>query len=502
MVSLVGLLFALPFILFSMTGGFLADRFSKRGVTIATKYFEIAVMILALAALAAHSLIFSLAAIFLACTQGALFGPSKYGLLPELLPNSRLSWGNGILELGTFLAIIAGTVAGSHMAESFRARPLIPGILLLAFTVVGLLTSLGIVRVPAAAPDKKFRIDAFRDLWEQYKLLRADRVLWLAVSGNTYFWFLGALLQAAVIVYGQDVLHVDPTRISFFQASLAVGIGLGSAAAGYLSGGKIEYGLIPLGSIGMTGLGMLLALHGLSFYGVLYLLAGLGFAGGFFVVPVNALIQHRPASGQRGGVIAAANLLSFIGIAAASGAYFLLARVLRVGPAAIFFWASVATLAATAYICYLLPDSLLRLLLWFATHSLYRLDVKGRENVPARGGALLVPNHASMVDAVLLYACIDRPVRFLMFKDLYEHWFIKPFARILEVIPVSSQQRPRELIHSLRAATEALRNGQLVGIFPEGQMTRIGQLLPFRRGMERIMKGADAPIIPVHIDGI
>src|SRR5262249_15444607 len=148
------------------------------------------------------------------------------------------------------------------------------------------------------------------------------------------------------------------------------------------------------------------------------------------------------------------------------------------------------------------PDSLLRLLLWFATHTIYRMDIKGREHVPARGGALLVPNHASIVDAALVLAAVDRPVRFLMFKDLYERPFLKPFAKILGVIPISANQRPREMIQPLRAATRALQEGELVCIFPEGQMTRIGQMMPFRRGMERILKGVDVPVIPANIDGI
>src|SRR5262249_53168337 len=162
-------------------------------------------------------------------------------------------------------------------------------------------------------------------------------------------------------------------------------------------------------------------------------------------------------------------------------------------PRAVFGSASAINIAATLYVLYLLPDALLRLLLWLATHTLYRIQVKGAENIPERGGALLVPNHASMVDAVLIIAAMDRFVRFLMFKDSYEHPMVKPFAKIMKVIPISSQQRPREMIHSLREATQTLIDGDLVCIFPEGQMTRIGQMLPFRRGMERIMKGVDAP---------
>jgi acyl-[acyl-carrier-protein]-phospholipid O-acyltransferase / long-chain-fatty-acid--[acyl-carrier-protein] ligase len=502
LVLIVGALFSGPFILFSMTGGYLADRFSKRSVTIGTKFLEIAVMLFATFALARQDLHLAMAAVFLASTQAALFGPSKYGLLPELLPPRMLSWGNGVLELGTFLALILGSVTGAFLADAFPGRQVFSGLVFLSLALLGLLVSLGISRVPAADPVRKFRPNFLGDLWSQGKLIRGDRVLRLAVAGNTYFWFLGALLQFNIIIYGQDVLKITSTHNGILQASIAIGIGIGSLAAGFLSSGKIEYGLIPVGSLGMTLLGVLLAPHNLSFVHVLVLLAGLGFAGGFFIVPINALIQHRPEESKKGGVIAAANLLSFVGVGAASGMYYVLTHYLRLGPSAIFLWASVATFAATAYVLYLLPDAMLRLLLWLATHTLYRLDITGRESVPPKGGALLVPNHVSMADAAFLLASLDRPVRFLMFKGSYDHLLIKPFAKILGVIPIASDQGPREMIHSLRQATQALQDGELLCIFPEGQMTRIGQMLPFRRGMERIVKGVDVPIIPVNLDGV
>jgi acyl-[acyl-carrier-protein]-phospholipid O-acyltransferase / long-chain-fatty-acid--[acyl-carrier-protein] ligase len=501
-VLLVGILFALPFILFSMTGGYFADRFSKRTVTICTKFFEIAVMLFAIASFAEHNLQMSLVALFLASTQGALFGPSKYGLLPELLPEKKLSWGNGIIELGTFLAAISGTVMGAYLSDAFAGRQQFSGFIFLGCSVIGLLTSLSISKVPAADPTRKFKFNFLSDLRTQGKRICQDRVLWLAVAGNTYFFFLAALLQFDIVFYGRDILRLSATHGGFLQASIAIGIGLGSVTAGYLSGGKIEYGLIPLGAFGITVFGFLLALRGLEFYTVLALLAALGFFGGFFIVPISALIQHRPEEQHRGGVLAAANLLSFIGFLAASAAYYILKHYLHIGPAGIFFWCSFLTLAGFAYILWLLPDSLIRLLLWIAAHTLYRLDLKGQENIPARGGALLAPNHSSWVDAVLLIAATDRPIRFLMFRGVYDHPLIKPFAKILKIIPIASDQGPREMIHSLRQASEALRNGEVVCIFPEGEITRIGQLLPFRRGFERIVKGIEVPIIPVNIDGI
>src|SRR6266852_8371189 len=192
---LVGALFAAPFILFSLSGGYLADRFSKRSVTIGTKVFEVGVMVLAVLALVGPNFPLALAAIFLVCTQGALFGPSKYGLLPELLPQEELSWGTGVLELGTFLAIILGSMSGSFLAGAFSGREVYSGALLLGFTVAGLLSSFGISRVPAAAPAKRFSPAALIDRWTPAKLIRGDRVLWLAVLGNTYFFFVGGLLQ-------------------------------------------------------------------------------------------------------------------------------------------------------------------------------------------------------------------------------------------------------------------------------------------------------------------
>src|SRR5438445_1431855 len=499
---LVGVLFAAPFILFSLVGGYFADRFSKRTVTIWTKVFEVGVMLFAAASLVGPNLNLALAAIFLVCTQGALFGPSKYGLLPELLPPEKLSWGNGVLELGTFLAIIVGSMSGSFLAEAFNGREIYAGALLLGFTVIGLVWSFGIGRVPDADPAKRFHLVSLIDVWSPMKLIRSDRVLWLAVLGNTYFFFVAGLLQFNIFIYGQDVLHIRSTEGGFLQAAIAIGIGLGSFAAGYLSAGKIEYGLIPLGSLGMTALGLCLAIPDISFRTVLLLLAGLGFFGGFFIVPISALIQHQPEENKKGSVIGAANWLSFVGIAAASAAYYAATHFAHLSPGGIFFWSALATLGATVYVLWLLPDSLLRLTLWFATHTLYRLDVVGRENVPARGGALLTPNHGSMADAVLLIASLDRPIRFLMFKGSYEHPLVKPFAKIMGVIPIAADQGPREMIHSLRLATEALKNGEIVCIFPEGQMTRIGQMLPFRRGMERIIKGVDVPIIPVNLDGV
>ncbi|MFY9528027.1 MAG: acyl-[ACP]--phospholipid O-acyltransferase [Candidatus Acidiferrales bacterium] len=501
-VLVVPLLFSVPFLLFSMAGGYFADRYSKRSVTVGTKILEICVALLALIGLALHNLTIQCTAGFLLSTQAALFGPSKYGLLPELLPERKLSWGNGILELGTFLAIITGTMAAGSFTGLFRGREYMSGVILVALGCFGLLTSLGITRVPAAKPHSHFRANPLGDLLDQIREIRKDRVLSLAVLGNIYFWFLGSLLLINIILYAKDILCVSDTEASLLLAALSLGIGFGSFVAGYLSGNKIEYGLIPLGSIGITILAALLARHGLTFGAVSAHLATLGFFAGFFAVPINALIQHRPDPASKGGIIAAANLLSFVGIALQPVAQYLMIRLGHPNPAKVFLICAGLTLAATVYLIVLLPDSLMRLMLWMATHSIYRIRVEGRENIPERGGALFVANHMSLVDALLLIGSTDRAIRFLMFKDIYDLPFIKPFSKMLRVIPISSQLRPREMIHALREASAAIRSGDVVCIFAEGQITRIGHLLPFRRGFEKIMKDVDAPIVPVNLDGV
>lgn len=501
-IAMVGLLFSMPFVLFSMAGGFLADRFSKRHVTLATKVVELVAMVLAVVALQTRLLSFQFAVLFLVATQAALFGPSKYGLLPEILPPKWLSWGNGVIELGTFLAVIGGTIAGGWLSETFPHREGFVGGILVVLALAGIGLSLGISKVPAAAPQKKFRVNFLADLFAQIEIMRGDRPLFLAALGNTYFWFLGALYLPTVIVYGKDLLHLQPTRNSLLDVALALGIGIGSVVAGYLSGNKIEYGLVPLGSFGMTAMAAVVGIFPHSFASAAFVFFCLGFFAGFFVVPVNTLLQHRPAADAKGGILAAANLLTFVGVAAASGLYFLLTAVGHLDARGVFLATSIITLFGTIYVLYLLPDWFLRLLLWFTVHTVYRVRVLGRDNVPEKGGALFVSNHMSFVDVLLLMASTDRPIRFLMLKDIYDRRFMKPFARIMKAIPVSSELRPRDMIVSLRTASDAIRNGEIVCIFAEGQITRTGQMLPFRRGLERIMKGVDAPIVPVNLHGV
>jgi acyl-[acyl-carrier-protein]-phospholipid O-acyltransferase/long-chain-fatty-acid--[acyl-carrier-protein] ligase len=500
--ELVGALFALPFILFSMAGGFLADRFSKRTITLGVKNFEIVVMLFATTGLALNSLPMELAAVFCMGVHSAFFGPSKYGLLPELLPEKKLSWGNGLLEFGTFVAIILGTVVAAFMAGWFHGRQFWSGAVLIVLALAGLIASLGITRVPAADPGKKFHVNFPAELFRQFGVIRKDRPLVFAFLGNTYFNFLGALLLLNLFFYGAQTLRVDETEIGLLNVALAFGIGLGSVAAGYLSGGKIEYGLVPLGAFGMFLACALLSMPDLSVTAAFVRLALLGFAGGFFIVPLCALLQHRPDPAKKGEVLAAANWLSFVGIFLASGAYYLLADVAGLSPRRIFLFGSILTFVGTIYILTLFPDALIRFLLWILTRTIYRIRIEGRDNIPEKGGALFVCNHVSFMDGSLLMASTDRSLRFLIEKSYYELRWLNPFARMLGLIPVSSAQSPRELVKSLQTAGDAICAGHVVCIFAEGGITRTGELLEFRRGFEHIMRNVNAPIVPIALVGV
>jgi acyl-[acyl-carrier-protein]-phospholipid O-acyltransferase/long-chain-fatty-acid--[acyl-carrier-protein] ligase len=502
LVPLVGATFALPFVLFSMAGGFFADRFSKRSVAIGVKCAELGIMSVAAAGLCFHNIPLMLAGIFLMSTHSAIFGPTKYGMLPELLPEKKLSWGNGIFGLGTFSAAITGTIFAGMLSDHFGAQQFFSGAILMVLAVVGLSFSMGIRRLPPADPEKKFRVNFLGDFWSQLKIIHRDRVLFLGVVGNTFLSFLAMLLQLTVVFYGKDIFHFDDRHSGYLQAGMLIGVGAGCLAAGFLSGQKIEYGFVPLGMGGLTIICALLSHSGFSVAAFSVALCLLGFFGGLYNVPVNAIIQHRPAPDNKGKVIAAAALLSWVGIFVASGGYYLLTVPLHLKSPQIFLAVSAISLAGTVYCVKLMPSSLLRLLLWFATRSIYIIRVEGRDNIPERGGALFVCNHVSFVDATLLMASTDRQIRFIMHRDFYERWWVKPFTKTLGLIPIASNLGPREMLQSLHVAGEAVRNGDVICIFAEGRLTRTGELDEFHRGFERIMKGTDAPIVPVALVGV
>jgi acyl-[acyl-carrier-protein]-phospholipid O-acyltransferase/long-chain-fatty-acid--[acyl-carrier-protein] ligase len=499
---LVGAIFAVPFLLFSVPGGYLADRFSKKNVTVGTKIAELVLTAVVAIAISQQNVMLAVIAALLLRSEAAVFGPSKYGLLPELLPESRLSLGNGLLQVAMFVAIVAGSWTGSQIADRFYERELGSGALLLLFAMFGLATAFFIPRTPAADASRQFPWNPISEIRTQYRYIRSDRALLLAVLGCAYFYFLGTLLQFNTVVYGTRMLGLSEGQSAFILGILAIGVGAGSFAAGYLSNNKIEYGLVPLASAGVTISAFSLGWSILGYWQLGVRLGLLGFFAGIFIVPLSALIQHRPDERRRGAVIATANLYSFFAVFCGAALYYSLKIYFHLGPQGVFVVAGVLTLAATIYALLLLPESFVRFLLWVLTHTVYRIRIVGRENVPDKGGVLFVSNHMSFVDTLLLIASTDRIIRFVIFRDIYNHPIVKPIAKIMGAIPISSKLRPREVIQSLQTASQALRNGEVVCIFAEGQITRIGHLLPFRRGLDRIVKGGSAPIVPIYLDDI
>lgn len=368
-ILVVPLLFAVPFLLFSIPGGYFADKYSKRNVTIAVKMFEFAVMGLATVAFALNRLDLAGVALFVACTQGAIFGPTKYALLPELLPESKLSWGNGIIELTTLLSAIFAALAGGFLATHFRGRQVWSGVVFLTLTLIGLLISLRIPRLVAADAARRFDWNFAGEFFAEVRRIRRDNVLWVAVIANTFFWFLGSLLLLNIVLYATDVLRVDEAHSSYLLAALSLGIGIGSFSAGYASGGKIEHGMVLPGLFGIIAMAAFLSRPGLSFAAVAVLLSLLGIAGGFFVVPVNALIQRRPASEEKGRTIAVANLLSFVGVALQPLAQYAMLRLGHPDPSRVFLLSAGMTLLMGIILVRLMPDLGLRALDWTRLRS-------------------------------------------------------------------------------------------------------------------------------------
>ncbi|HYM13212.1 MAG TPA: acyl-[ACP]--phospholipid O-acyltransferase [Bryobacterales bacterium] len=491
--------FILPFLLFSGYAGRLADVRSKRGVLIVTKAFEIVAMTVAFFAFFTQRLDLMLGVVFLTSTQAAFFSPAKYGILPEMLPDKDLSRANGLLELSTFVAIVAGTALGGLMLQAWRDGTYKVGIVLLAIAVAGTATSFGISRVPASGSQQPFRWNPLAEVLIGIRRLYRDKPLWLTVVGISYFWFLGALVQTELILFGTQVLRADERSTALLAAFLAIGIGAGSIVAGRLSGDKVELGLVPLGSIGMGVFGLWLAAAPPSYPAAAAALVLLGLSGGLFIVPLNAFLQQRSGDEEKGRLIATNNFLNMAGVLLASGVLWLFGDRLGIAADRIFLIFGIFTLLATVYILTILPDFLIRFSLWMLTHTIYRIRIVGAENVPVRGPALLVSNHISMVDGLIVGACVQRFIRFLVYRPYYElklfHWLL----RLMKAIPVEAGSR-REVVESLARARREIEAGHVVCIFAEGSVSRTGKLLPFKRGFERIVEGLEAPVIPVHLD--
>ena len=335
--SHASVLFAVPFLLFSTVGGWMADRFSKRSVMIGVKFCEILIMLFAAWALATESRPLQLAAICMMGVHSTVFAPAKYGIMPEVLPAAKLSAGNGILELLTFIGIILGTFVGGWLAEGLVHREVWSGLLLAALAGVGLLTSIGIARVPAADPKKKLNFNILGEIWGQMRVMKQDRDLWRANWGNAAFFFVAILVQINLALYAQKVFQLKPTEQAWLQAALSLGIGAGSMAAGRLSRGRIEYGLIPVGAGLMAFAALWMGWTGIPKPWFTAALGLLGVGGGLFIVPIVSVLQHRPTPQTKGAVQGAASWLSWVGVAVAAQTQGFLSGVAHLGYGRIFW---------------------------------------------------------------------------------------------------------------------------------------------------------------------
>lgn len=498
--TLTFVVFTLPLMLFSLPAGLVADRVSKTSIIVYMKAVEVVLMLVATLSLAYPQYLPPLLVLAFMGVQSAIFSPAKYGILPELLPHEQLSRGNGRLEMWTFVAIIAGTASGGLMLDMAGADTWLAGLILTGFAVVGLFAAFGVPHVPPARSEGGL-VDTIKG---SFNTISNDRVIWLAVLGSGLFWAIASLLGQDILVYAKTLTVGMANSDSMSGLPLAfygLGVGLGSVWAGRMSGRLVEYGLIPLGAIGVGLLTLLFGLTAPGYYATLAIMVALGVSSGLIVVPLNAILQWRSPAERRGGVIALANVFIFAAIMLGSlGAAGL--SMAGLSPLGILIFASIITTAGMLWAIYLLPDFLIRLIFVIVTNVFYRLTIVGGDNIPVEGGALLVPNHVSFIDGFLVMASTDRQVRFIVDEIYYNHRLLHPFMKAMHAIPVSATGGLKMILRALREAGNFLDEGELVCIFAEGQVTRTGMMLPFRRGLEKIVRGRTAAIIPVCLDRV
>lgn len=496
-------LFVLPFLLFSNAAGVLADRLSKQRLLLFFKAMEFPVMLMGFVAVLLRSEVLAYATVFAMGTQSAFFGPCKYGIVPELVPVERLSWANSLLAMATYLAIIIGTVLPSLLLEDFffsRRFDYLAGFCM-AVAAAGFLLALRIPRTPPSGSSDRVSPLFLVEIARTVRGVARDRDLLMAILGSAYFMFVGGFIQQNVLLYGQDLLGLTWIRSGYLFPVAALGIGLGAAAAGRTSGRNIEFGIVPIGAalltIGCISLGAAPARFG----PVLALFFVLGLGAGLYLVPLVAFIQYKAPVEQRGRIIAAESFLGFLGVALSAGAFYLMTAVLGLSPAECFVVIGVLTGILACVAILVLPDFLVRFVVVLITRLIYRVRVDGVESVPVDGGALLVPNHVTWVDSLLISATLQRRVRFVMSREVFRIRLLRPVFRLMGVIPISPGDSPKRIKESLEVARQALCDGYLVCIFAEGAITRNGNMLRFRSGWQHIVKGTNCPVIPLYIGG-
>ncbi len=507
--------FTLPYILLASPSGFFSDKFSKRSVIISCKVAEIFIMLAGLLSIYTHNIYMLFGVVAIMGTQSALFSPAKYGSIPEILPDHELSNGNAWMGLVTIVSAALGCVAGTWIQELVIPDGSLSGIVnitpaaiaLLSVAGMGFLTSLMIERLAPADPSRKNLDNPIKEL----KLLYNNKALFRAALGIAFFWMLASLANLNIDQYGLNELHLNQREVGPLLAILVVGVAIGSLLAGKWSAGRIELGIVPLGAVGIAFSAMFLYLNGIStefisgfgisgYYISAVLLVFLGIASGLFDIPLESFLQHRSDVQSRGSIIAASNFITFSGILIVTGLFYLMNKLLNMSPSQIFLVTGLGTIVVAYLIYKIIPQSTIRCFVWLMSHTLYRVRVCNRENLPAKGGALLVSNHVSWLDGILLLMTSSRNIRMIAYGDYISEGIAGWLSRLYGVIPIRPEDGPKSIIRSLQSARKAILNGELVCIFAEGQITRTGQLQPFQKGLMKIIKGVDAPIIPVYLD--
>jgi len=507
----------LPFILLAAPAGYCADRFSKRTVIVSCKVAEVILMILGVIVILHGNVWLMFFTLFLMGGHSAIFGPSKYGSIPEIVRPERISAANGLIGMTTIMAITFGAVGAGYLYE--WTKPFggtnwgLWAATIICVAVTGLITSLPIRRLPSANPSRKFPLNFAGETYRDFRTLISVRSLFLAALASTLFWSLGGLCQINVNSYGSVHLNLSKYYIGLLVGILAVGVGIGSVLAGVISRRRIILSLVPLGAAGLAVTHILLyflpAGNGspvsFSYCATACCLFVLGLSGGLYDVPLQAYLQHHSPEKSRGSIFAAVNFMTFSGTFAASGLYILLVGIfgskgkLSDPAPAIFLLVGVALLPlVVVLIRYTAYDST-RMLVVALAKLMYHTRIEGLENIPATG-AMLTSNHVSWADGILVGLACPRHPRMLVFADYFETAWLGWFGRLGRVIPIKPGRK--SIVESLRIARKALQDGDLVCVFPEGGITRTGELQPFQPGAMTIIKGTDIPVIPVYVEGM
>ncbi len=521
----IGALFILPFLLFSATSGQLADKYPKELLIRFVKNLEIGIMLLAGWGFLQENIPVLLACVFLMGLHSTLFGPVKFAYLPQHLTERELTGGNGMVEMGTFVAILLGNVAGGLLIALPLVGPVYVAAACLLLALLGRALAQAVPVSPATDPALTINWNPFTETWRNLKLAHGNVVVFRSLLGISWMWFFGAVFLGQFPSFARDVLHGNEQVASLLLVVFSVGIGAGALLCEMLSRRHVEIGLVPMGAIGMTvfSVDLYFASRGLpqhtvaltltqfmaepAHWRVLVDLALLSLFAGIYSVPMYALIQMRSQPTHRARIIAANNILNALFMIVSSlAAGALIAAGFTISE--LFLIIGVANAVVAFYIFMLVPEYLLRFVAWMASRFVYRFKVQGDEQIPTEGAAVLVCNHVSFVDAVLLMAASPRPIRFLMDHRIFKVPVLGWLFRLAKAIPIAPQKEdPAAYEAAFREAVQLLSEGDLLGIFPEGGITRDGQLQPFKGGVMKIIEqaraqGMDVPVIPMALTNL